>query len=68
MCILATTVSCESIIVLEKVVIMASLLFKSSIRTVSWGISWSVVQLGRENIQILDNAHIKIWGWITLLT
>ena len=27
-----------------------------------------LVQLGRENIQILDNAHIKIWGWITLLT
>ena len=66
--IVATTVSCGSTTVLEKVVIMASLLFKSSIRTVSWGISWSVVQLGRENIQILDNANIKIWGWITLLT
>ena len=28
----------------------------------------SMVQLGRENIQILDNAHIKIWVRITLLT
>ena len=28
----------------------------------------SMVQLARENIQILDNAHIKIWGRITLLT
>ena len=32
------------------------------------GIMGSMVQLARENIQILDNAHIKIWGWITLLT
>ena len=32
------------------------------------GIMGSMVQLGRENIQILDNAHIKIWGGITLLT
>ena len=32
------------------------------------GIMGTMVQLDRENIQILDNAHIKIWGWITLLT
>ena len=32
------------------------------------GIMGSMVQLDRENIQILDNAHIKIWVWITLLT
>ena len=32
------------------------------------GIMGSMVQLGRENIQILDNAHIKIWVRITLLT
>ena len=64
--IVATTVSCGSTTVLEKVVIMASLLFKSSIRTVSC-MGDILVQLGRENIQILDNAHIKIWGWITLL-